>query len=150
MTKTIDTLQCSLERLQDFSSEEFADLSNLMCQLSARCQLTTAHLQAVIDDPNAHLYVVRQGVRIIACATLCVFCSPTGRKASIEDVVVHSDFRGKHLGRWIVQHLINQAQQWAPIDLHLTSRPARIAANELYRSLGFRQKETNCYTLSLV
>ena len=27
----------------------------------------------------------------------------------------------------------------------LTSRPSRVSANGLYRSLGFRLRETNCY-----
>jgi ribosomal protein S18 acetylase RimI-like enzyme len=31
----------------------------------------------------------------------------------------------------------------------LTSRPSRDAANHLYRSLGFRLRETNCYRYDL-
>lgn len=36
-----------------------------------------------------------------------------------------------------------------PVDLHLTSMPSRVEANELYQSLGFEQRETNVYKMSL-
>lgn len=35
------------------------------------------------------------------------------------------------------------------VDLHLTSRPQRVAANNLYRSVGFQQRETNVYNLEI-
>jgi len=88
--------------------------------------------------------------RVIGCASLCLFDSPTGRKASIEDVVVLSSCRGQGIGRALMERLIAFAgRELAPIDLQLTSRPARVAANELYRSLGFERRETNAYRLSL-
>jgi ribosomal protein S18 acetylase RimI-like enzyme len=86
--------------------------------------------------------------RIIGCASLCVFESPTGRKASVEDVVVGEGFRGQGIGRALMEHLIDFVRrELAPVDLHLTSRPERVAANTLYRSLGFERRETNVYRM---
>lgn len=87
--------------------------------------------------------------RIVGCATLCVFCSPTGRKATIEDVVVSRECRGMHLGEQLVGHLIDTARRQAPIELHLTSKPIRVAANRLYQKMGFTRKETNCYVMKV-
>lgn len=86
---------------------------------------------------------------IIGCATLCVFHSPTGTKASIEDVVISSAYRGKHLGKQLMEYGLEQAKAYAPIELHLISNSKRVAANGLYQSLGFQKKETNCYQMSI-
>lgn len=88
--------------------------------------------------------------RILACATLCVYESPTGRKASVEDVVVSQASRGRHIGRMLMEHIIAFAHtNLADVDLCLTSRPHRVAANNLYRSLGFQPKETNVYKMPI-
>ena len=77
--------------------------------------LTQDMLQSVIDCPDSHLYVVRHGVAIVACATLCLFASPTGRKASIEDVVVLPEFQGHGLGRTLMDYVLDRAAPFAPI-----------------------------------
>lgn len=88
--------------------------------------------------------------RILACATLCVYESPTGRKASVEDVVVSQKSRGQHIGKRLMEHIIAFARtNLADVDLCLTSRPHRVAANNLYRSLGFQPKETNVYKMPI-
>lgn len=137
-------------------------------QLSDRVNLTETDLMEVLKDSNCHLYVILESLtpdpssssaklrtgagegRIIGCATLCVFHSPTGTKASIEDVVVSSAYRGQHLGKQLMEYVLEQAKAYAPIELHLTSNPMRVAANKLYQSLGFQKKETNCYQMSIV
>ncbi len=88
--------------------------------------------------------------RILAVATLCVYESPTGRKASVEDVVVSQACRGQHIGKRLMEHIIAFARtNLADVDLCLTSRPHRVAANNLYRSLGFQPKETNVYKMPI-
>ena len=120
-----------------------------MKELSERLDLTENALTQVLEDENSHLYVLLDKEQIIGCASLCLFHSPTGRKASIEDVVVLSAYRGRQLGRQLVEHLLEEARKLSPIELHLTSKPKRIAANALYQSLGFIRKETNFYYLNL-
>ena len=44
---------------------------------------------------------------------------------------------------------MEQAKAFAPIELHLTSNPMRVAANKLYQSIGFQKKETNCYQMMI-
>ncbi len=141
--------RCEFSEFNGFSKTEFDQFSRLMSALSQRCELTQEMLQGVIDCPDSHLYVVRHKGTIVACATLCLFASPTGRKASIEDVVVLPEFQGLGLGRALMDYVLERAASFAPITLQLTSRPSRIAANALYRILGFLPKETNFYTMKI-
>ena len=63
--------------------------------------------------------------------------------------MVHADYRGQGLGRMLLDRLLSEARALSPIEVQLTSKPARVAANRLYQSMGFQRKETNVYRLSL-
>lgn len=139
-----------IQVLQSYTQAQFEDLKQLLSDLSDRVNFTQTDLMLVLKDSNCHLYVILDSERIVRCATLCVFHSPTGTKASIEDVVVSSTYRGQHLGKQLMEYVLEQAKAFAPIELHLTSNPMRVAANKLYQSLGFQKKETNCYQMSIV
>lgn len=137
-----------IHRLREFDERQFLEMHDLMCVLSTRCQLTPEMLQSAIT--RAHVYVMMEEGRIVGTATLCPFYSPTGAKASIEDVVILPEYQGRGWGRLLMEHVLSQARTMAPVTLQLTSRPSRVAANALYRQLGFQPKETNCYTLALL
>lgn len=136
-----------IQELRNYSQAQFEDIRHLMSELSDRVNFTQTDLMLVLKDTNNHLYVILDDEHIVGCATLCIFHSPTGTKASIEDVVVSSDYRGQHLGKKLMEFVLDQARQFAPIELHLTSNPKRVVANKLYQSLGFQRKETNCYKM---
>lgn len=156
-----------IQELQNYTQTQFEDLELLMSELSDRVNFTQTDLMLVLKDSNCHLYIILESLtpdpsssstklrtgagerRIIGCATLCVFHSPTGTKASIEDVVVSSAYRGQHLGKQLMEYVMEQAKAFAPIELHLTSNPMRVAANKLYQSIGFQKKETNCYQMTI-
>ena len=138
-----------IQVLHNYTQAQFDDLKQLMSELSDRVSLTQTNLLMVLKDSNCHLYVILDGERVMGCATLCVFHSPTGTKASVEDVVVSSAYRGQHLGKQLMKYVLEQAKAFAPIELHLTSNPMRVAANKLYQSIGFQKKETNCYQMTI-
>ena len=152
LTKLDMTIKDNMEiqELHNYTQAQFEDLKQLIAELSDRVNLTQTDLMLVLKDSNSHLYVILESEHIIGCATLCVFHSPTGTKASIEHVVVSSAYRGQHLGKQLMEYVLEQAQAYAPIELHLTSNPMRVAANKLYQSLGFQKKETNCYQMAIV
>ena len=139
-----------IQELHNYTQAQFEDLTQLMTELSDRVNFTQSDLMLVLRDCNCHLYVILDGEHTVGCATLCIFHSPTGTKASIEDVVVSSAYRGQHLGKQLMEYVLEQAKAYAPVELHLTSNPMRVAANHLYQSLGFQKKETNCYQMSIV
>ena len=136
-----------IQELHNSTQSQFEDLKQLMSELSDRVKFTQTDLMLVLKDSNCHLYVIFDDERIVGCATLCVFHSPTGTKASVEVVVVSSAYRGQHLGKQLMEYVLEQAKAYAPIELHLTSNPKRVAANKLYQSIGFQKKETNCYQM---
>ena len=137
--------------LQTLTPSQTADLLGLMHELDPAIAVTGEMLEQAAEAPGTYLFAaVGDDGRILGCASLCVFDSPTGRKASIEDVVVSSDARRQGIGRALMDHIIGYAlRELAPIDLHLTSRPERVAANEMYKRMGFEKRETNVYRMLL-
>ena len=127
------------------------DLLALMKELNAELTVTPQMQRRAVGAPGTRIFVAEnEAKRIVGCATLCVYESPTGRKASVEDVVVLPAYRGQGIGRTLLQRIIDFAKtKLAPIDLRLTSNPSRTEANALYLALGFEKRDTNVYKMSL-
>jgi ribosomal protein S18 acetylase RimI-like enzyme len=81
--------------------------------------------------------------------TLVAVRIPTGVVCHVEDVVVDTRARGLGIGRLLAQHAIRCAGDLGARHVDLTSRPERVAANQLYQSLGFVRRESNVYRLKL-
>ncbi len=108
-------------------------------------------LQALIEAEHSHLFVAldeRDGT-CMGMITVGIYLAPTGRKAWIEDVVVDAAFRGRGVGKRLTEFAIAFAKQQRVDLLSLTSRPSRVAANNLYPTVGFARKETNVYVMPL-
>ena len=133
------------------TDSQIDDLLGLMKELNAELTVTSAQQRRAVGAPGTRIFIAEDDAkRIVGCATLCVYESPTGRKASVEDVVVASAYRGQGIGRTLLQRIIDFAgSKLSPIDLHLTSNPSREEANALYQSLGFEKRDTNVYKMSL-
>jgi GNAT superfamily N-acetyltransferase len=133
------------------TESQIDDLLGLMKELNADLTVTPLQQQRSVAAPGTRIFIAENDEKhIVGCATLCVFESPTGRKASVEDVVVLPAYRGQGIGRTLLQRIIDFAKnKLAPIDLRLTSNPSRTEANALYQALGFVQRETNVYKMSL-
>ncbi len=136
-----------VEELVSYTLADVRDLDQLMHELSSSSYCNEAILDAILADDNSHAYVIREEGHIVAAGTLCVIHTLEFTNACIESVVVSSSQRGKGLGRLLVEHMINEAKRMKVHSIHLTSNPKRVAANNLYQSLGFVKYETNCYHL---
>ena len=90
-----------------------------------------------------------QDGEMVGMGCLCVFASPTGVHAHIEDVVVDESQRGKGTGEAIVKALLAEARAQSLQGVSLTCNPRRAAANRLYQRLGFKQWQTNNYWIDL-
>ncbi|MDR2231491.1 MAG: GNAT family N-acetyltransferase [Tannerella sp.] len=134
--------------VERFSGEYLDAIRKLLKMLMADPpSFTEDDFRAVIASNHIHLFVLKIENQIVGMATLAIYSSPSGSKAWIEDVVIDEDCRGQGLGRLLTQHLIDFAKSQSVEFLMLTSNPSRIAANRLYRSLGFEQKQTNMYMM---
>ncbi len=145
-SETSDT-GAQIERVAEATPEIAEAVAHLLAQISSTPHdFTLLHLAALVRTPLTHLFILRdEAEKICAMATLCITQTPTGCKAWIEDVVVGSECRGRGYGRRLIEHLTATAFAMKADAVMLTSRPSRIAANALYRSTGFSQKETNVY-----
>lgn len=147
----------NISEVTDYSPTLRDEMAALMCHLSDTAQCSEASLHRTLASRDCHLFVATdEGGHIVGSATLCLFCSPLGWKGSIEDVVVSPLCRGQHLGRALMEHILEfcRAKQTegggAPLTLQLTSRASRTAARSLYASLGFTVKDTGFFTLKII
>lgn len=144
-----------MEQLEIFEVKEAVDsyvapINSLLAQLSSSgvC-FSLERLQEMVESQASHLFLARYKGKVVAMLTLGEYMAPTGRKMWIEDVVVDAAARGLSIGRAIVYYAIEYARGVGDGVLMLTSRPSRVAANALYRSCSFEQKETNVYKMDI-
>jgi ribosomal protein S18 acetylase RimI-like enzyme len=109
---------------------------------------TRAELAEIVSSDACTLFVAREDSHdgeILGALTLTVFRIPTGVRAWIEDVVVDESARRRGIGTALTRAALVRAAALGAGTVYLTSRPAREAANRLYRRLGFVERETNVY-----
>lgn len=139
-----------LERLQSPSEEALKDINALVHQLSERLPVCTmVLLKEILEDTRTEFWVVRDGARVVGMGLLVLVMIPEGIKGRIEDVVVHTDYRGQGLGQKIMEKLLVRARERNISSLELSSRAERAAAIALYEKNGFTKWDTNVYRLKL-
>ncbi len=110
--------------------------------------ITKEQVEEILSDKNSHLFfAVNDTGAYSGMITVGLYCSPTGKKAWIEDVVVDEKYRGEGVGKNLTNFAIQFAKEQQADVVMLTSKPARISANNLYKKVGFEQKETNVYRM---
>ncbi len=121
-------------------------LNRLLPQLSKSASpVTEAELAAIADSPASHLLMAFCGDEVGGMLTLVLVRIPTGVRAHIEDVVVGLEWRGMGVGRMLTEAALELARSLGAKTVDLTSRPSRIAAHALYRSVGFEVRDTSVY-----
>lgn len=122
----------------------------LIPQLAPDCALPTKKdLEAIVNSGTTLLFMAEENNEILGTLTLVFTKIPTGDKLWIEDVVVDKSARGKGVGVKLMEFSIAYAKSKNMKTINLTSSPDRIAANTLYQKLGFIQRETNVYRLTI-
>lgn len=126
-------------------------LRSLIEQLTERSStFGEADLRKILQDNASRIFIMWHEGEIVGMLSLCTYLSPTARKVWVEDVVIDDKLRGRGLGQKLVDFAINYVREnLSPCSLMLTSRPSRVAANELYRKVGFQQRQTNIYCLKM-
>jgi len=134
-----------VEELRSYTPVDLADLDALMHELSATSFCDELLLSNALDDANVHVYVIRDEGHIVATATLCVMHTLEFTVGDVESVVISSRCRGRGYGKALMRGVIEAAKGLGVHHLQLTSHSGRVAANGLYREMGFVRYETNCY-----
>jgi ribosomal protein S18 acetylase RimI-like enzyme len=116
---------------------------------SAR-RLDVSVLAERLRDQSTCVVVAEQDDVAVGTATICFVTTLTqGVVAHVEDVVVTSASRGQGVGRLLMAAVREEAERRGAAYIDLTSRPARVEANQLYASIGYRLRDTNAYRLDL-
>jgi phosphinothricin acetyltransferase len=139
----------SFSMLESISRADAARLRALAAQLSPDARFDARALARSVEAGTTLVFVIRRRSRIVASATAVRFSTPTGEHCRIEDVVVDGALRGGGLGRVLMTATLDTLHAMKIQHVELTSRPSRVAATSLYRSLGFTLRETCVYELRL-
>ena len=143
-------MSLSIDIASSATEELLIGLNNLVPQLStSAAPLTIGDVEALIANPAVSVFVAKNNVAIVGTLTLVVFPIPSGLRAWIEDVVVDEGARGLGAGAALTEAAIAESKKRGARSIDLTSRPSREVANAMYVKLGFEQRETNVYRLSL-
>ncbi len=131
-------------------AEEAEALSRLLAQVSSSAApLTPERVREVLRTPSTSVLVARLDGKIVGMALLLTLTTLSGDTGYVEEVVVDKAVRGQHISTALMQSLLDLAAQKGLRFVDLTSRPSRDIANNLYQSLGFQVRATNCYRHSL-
>ena len=141
-----------IREITEFNDSIYHAVLKLLPQLDPEIELPSKELiKVILEGENAHFFVCEaEDGQIIGMLTLTTSNIPTGTKFRIEDVVIDETQRGKGFGKELMLHAIRFAESTGAKAIDLTSRPYRIAANQLYQDLGFTRRDTNVYRYQVV
>jgi len=97
-------------------------------------------LRLILDNPAlGRLFVLRDQGRVagMANALITVSTAEGCRVAVLEDVIVRNEYRGKGLGRRLVEHVLAWAKTLGMTRVTLLADRDNEAALDFYRKLGF-------------
>ncbi len=134
-------------RIFEINQQDLEDINSLLPQLSERARaLNFRALNAILEHGY---FLVARDTRIVGMATLVPVIIPMGRFGRIEDVVVDKNWRGRGIGKTLIERLLKKARELGMHHVDLTSNPQRTEANQLYPALGFKLFATNNYRYTL-
>lgn len=137
-------MQIKLIKKTDVSERLQHQLSQLYLQLNS--ELKQLPLKTILkESENLDVAVCFEDNLLIGIAMMAKYKVISGHKGMIEDVVVSQDYRGKGIGRKLMELLLERAKECKLNDVLLFSGHHRTPAISLYKSLGFTLKNSGLY-----
>lgn len=90
-----------------------------------------------LDTPNNWLFTARQDGEAVGHAWLAVKDNPWGRGAAIYDIAIREAWRGKGLGRQLLEEVQRAATEQGATRIGLNVFGFNTVARSLYESAGF-------------
>ena len=139
-------MKIALLQSSDINSDIEEQLAGLFRQLNSN--IKQVDLSQVMDPDNPiSLVYCREGNKVLGMALMCTYTVISGIKGWVEDVVVDVEHRGQGIGRKLMEKLVELGKQNGLTEILLFSADKRIEAINLYKSLGFKEKESRIYVL---
>ena len=126
---------------------DLESMKQLIHQLDPGARFDEAAIYAAARA--GHVETIEHDGKLIAMGWIFPRQTALRRQAVIEDMVVDEAHRGKGYGEKILRALIAWARENNIEVIELTTNPARVAANNLYKKVGFVVHPTNHYLLKL-
>lgn len=150
MTISIDlATSADLEALADL----LAELFTLESDFKPEREKQIAGLQLIIDNPQiGQLFVLRVDGEVagMANALITVSTAEGRRVVLLEDVIVKAAFRGRKLGRQLVEHVLDWAVTRGMPRVTLLADKDNAPALAFYERLGFAPSAMNVLRKSLI
>lgn len=140
-------------------------ISSLLRELSPDTEpITQRDLEEFLSTRNCFIFVALDFDKdypdnLVGMATIFFVWRCSGWLAEIHDMVVYPEYRGRHIGDMLMKKLLEVAKTFAEeeskkITISLTSKPHRVAANNMYLKHGFKlvakaegEEGTNLYKI---
>ena len=137
--------QTAIMRARNVSTSE--DLTNLFSQLNGFDTVPDVErINSLISEGSLAFYTVRDKDKIVGMASVIPCRTAASDKLWIEDVCVLEEYRGKGIGKQLLDYaMADAAKYFGKGTFWLTSRPSRTAARQMYKSMGFTEYETGVF-----
>jgi ribosomal protein S18 acetylase RimI-like enzyme len=145
-------MEIIIEQIKTFSPDMTESIGNLLIQLNPGSQKPNDEsVKKAIERPGNHFIVAREIInnKIVGMLTVIIFDIFSGKKGSLEDLVVDENHRGKGIATKLMNYAVDFARKEGLARLDFTSNPKRVEANNLYQHLGFEKRDTNVYRINL-
>ena len=136
----------TIEELHEITDDVVDAFATLLPQLSSSAKpLDAAVIKDLVSSSAVTVLLARSDDKIVGTLSLVVFRIPTGVRAWIEDVVVDAGAGRRGTGTALVNAAVERARAAGARSVDLTTRPARVAAGNLYEKAGFERRNTRVY-----
>jgi GNAT superfamily N-acetyltransferase len=123
-------------------AELLAELFELESDFRPRRDKQLRGLSMILADPAlGRLFVLRVNSKVAGMvnALTTVSTAEGGRVLLLEDVIVRKEYRGRGLGRHLVEHVLDWARQRGMTRVTLLADRDNRAALDFYSKLGFEE-----------
>jgi ribosomal protein S18 acetylase RimI-like enzyme len=142
----VAVMAMAISELREVTDEVVEAFARLMPQLStSAAPLDASAIRDIVSSAAVTVLVARSDETIVGTLSLVVFRIPTGVRAWIEDVVVDAAAGHQGIGKALVRDAVDRATKAGARSVDLTTRPARVAAGNLYERVGFAQRDTRVF-----
>ena len=114
-------------------------------------EVSPERLHELLHNNGFRLFVAEDTDGALNGMLTLTCCQTLARsKYWIEDVIVAPKFRGKGIGRALVEAAVKHVKEAeGQASIYLTSNPSRQAARALYRSVGFEDYDTGVFKMEI-
>lgn len=110
-------------------------------------ELSIDDLHKVMGQDNVHLFTEHRNGKLVGIALLYTVRTMSRNLGVVEEVVIDEKYRGRGIATKIMNKIIKKAKELELDCLELTLKNGNKPAMNLYKNLGFYDREQNAMRL---